>query len=115
MATFFDDVKKFGKNITEKGKDVIEITKLNSQISSEKDKIKDLYVKIGEQVYKAYSAGESSVYDESCAQIKEIELKINELTAKVLELKNASKCSNCGAEVTKDTAFCPKCGTKINP
>ena len=38
---FFDDVKKFGKNITDKGKDVIEITKLNSQINTEKDKIKD--------------------------------------------------------------------------
>ncbi len=111
---FLDDVKKFGKNITDKGKDVIEITKLNSQIGTEKDKIKDLYVQIGEQVYRAYSAGESSVNDESCAQIKEIELKIEELSAKVLELKNASKCSNCGAEVTKDTAFCSKCGNKIN-
>lgn len=111
---FFDDVKKFGKNITDKGKDVIEITKLNSQIGTEKDKIKDLYVKIGEEVYKAYAAGTGSAYDESCAQIKEIEAKIDELTAKVLELKNATKCPNCGAEVTKETAFCSKCGTKVN-
>ncbi len=111
---FFDDVKKFGKNITEKGKDVIEITKLNSQISSEKDKIKDAYAKIGEDVYKAYTAGQSSAYDEACAQIKAIEDVINELQAKVLELKNASKCPSCGAEVTKDTAFCSKCGAKVN-
>lgn len=111
---FLDDVKKFGKNITEKGKDVIEITKLNSQISSEKDKIKDIFVKIGEEVYNAYAAGQGSAHDELCGQIKEIEDKINELTAKVLELKNATKCPNCGAEVTKDTAFCSKCGTKVN-
>ena len=31
---FFDEVKRIGKNITEKSKDVIEITKLNSQINS---------------------------------------------------------------------------------
>ncbi len=111
---FLDDVKKFGKNITDKGKDVIEITKLNSQIGNEKDKIKEMYVKIGEEVYKSYSAGEGSAFDEYCVQIKEIEAKIDELTAKVLELKNATKCPNCGAEVTKETSFCSKCGTKIN-
>ena len=66
---FFDDVKKFGKNITDKGKDVIEITKLNSQINSEKDKIKDYYVKIGEEVYKAFAAGQGSAYDGLCAEI----------------------------------------------
>ncbi len=111
---FLDDVKKFGKNITDKGKDVIEITKLNSQIGTEKDKIKDLYVKIGEQVYKSFGAGESSAFDELCVQIKEIEAKVDELSAKVLELKNAAKCPNCGAEVTKETLFCSKCGAKIN-
>jgi len=111
---FFDEVKRFGKNLTEKGKDVIEITKLNSQINSEKDKIKNLYEKIGEEVYKAYAAGEETAYSDLCAEIKKIEDTINELTAKVLELKNASKCPNCGAEVAKDTAFCSKCGTKLN-
>lgn len=111
---FFDDVKKISKNIADKGKDVIEITKINSQISTEKDKIKDLYVKIGEEVYKAFVEGQGSAYDESCAQIKEIEANIEELNAKVLELKNASKCPSCGAEVTKETAFCPKCGAKLN-
>lgn len=111
---FFDDLKKFGKNITDKGKDVIEITKLNSQINSEKDKVKELYLKIGEEVYKAYKEGQSSAYDETCAQIKEIYDKIKELQDKILEIKNAAKCPNCGAEVAKDTAFCSKCGAKIN-
>jgi hypothetical protein len=27
--------------------------------------------------------------------------------------ENIPKCSGCGREVEKDTAFCPKCGTKI--
>jgi NADH pyrophosphatase NudC (nudix superfamily) len=111
---FLDDVKRIGKNIGDKGKDVIEITKLNAQIASEKDKIKDLYAKIGEEVYKSYSAGVASANDEICAQIKNIETVINELTQKVLDLKNASKCPNCCEEVTKETRFCPKCGTKVN-
>lgn len=112
--SFLDDVKKFGKNISDKGKDVIEITKLNSQISGEKDKIKELYVKIGEQVFQAYKAGGDNTYSEACAQISEMEDKIAELQTKVLELKNAAKCPNCGAEVNKETAFCSKCGAKVN-
>ncbi|MGI6050226.1 MAG: zinc ribbon domain-containing protein [Acetivibrionales bacterium] len=110
---FLDDIKRFGKNITEKGKDAIEITKLNSQIGAEKDKIKDLYLKIGEAVYRAYVAGETTGYEELCAQIRASEDVISELNDKVLELKNSTKCSNCGNEVPKDTAFCSKCGTKV--
>ena len=111
---FLDDIKRIGKSIGDKSKDVIEITKLSTQIGTEKDKIRDLYVKIGEAVYKSHAAGENTEFEEFCGQIGEIEANIKELSAKVLELKNAAKCPNCGAEVTKDTAFCPKCGTKIN-
>ncbi|HBR02884.1 MAG TPA: zinc-ribbon domain-containing protein [Ruminiclostridium sp.] len=111
---FLDDVKRIGRNIGEKGKDVIEITKLNAQIAAEKDKIKDLFVKIGEAVYKDYTAGEGAAYEDLCVQIKDIEAAVSDLNVKVLELKNASKCPNCGEEVTKETRFCPKCGTKVN-
>lgn len=111
---FFDDVKKFSKNIADKSKDVIEIAKLNSQIGTEKDKVKEICLQIGEQVFKAYNPDEPSAYSELCAEIKSINDKIDELSAKVLELKNASKCPSCGAEVTKETAFCSKCGTKVN-
>jgi rubrerythrin len=111
--SFLDDVKKFGKNLTDKGKDIVEITKLNSQISSEKENIKGIYLKIGEQVYQEFKNGTESPYAELCGQIAEIEAKIQELSDKVLELKNALKCPSCGAEVTKENAFCPKCGTKL--
>ncbi|NLM72981.1 MAG: zinc ribbon domain-containing protein [Clostridiaceae bacterium] len=110
---FLDEVKKFGKSIADKSKDVIEVTKLNSQIATEKDKIKELYQKIGEHVYNNYVAGESTVNDELCAEIKEINAKIEELSAKVLELKNATLCPNCNAELAKDVTFCSKCGAKV--
>jgi len=110
---FLDDLKRIGRNLKDKGKDVLEITKLNAQISAEKDKIRELYYKIGEEVYKAYSAGESTVNDEACAKIKEIEDKIKELNAKVLELKNATICPNCGTELDKNVNFCSKCGAKV--
>ncbi len=111
---FFDDVKKLGKNVAEKGKDAIEITKLNSQISSEKDKMKDLYSKIGEQVFINFKNGNDQGFGEWCVQIQELEAKVEELKNKVMEIKDSSKCPACGAEVSKETAFCPKCGAKVN-
>jgi len=111
--SFLDDVKRFGKNLTDKGKDMVEVAKLNSQINSEKENIKELYRTIGGQGYQDDKNSGEGPYAELCGQIAEIEAKIKELSDKVLELKNASKCPNCGTEVSKDSAFCPKCGTKL--
>lgn len=111
---FFDDVKKLGKSVAEKGKDAIEITKLNSQISGEKDKMKDMFAKIGEQVFANYKAGNDQGFGEWCMQLQEAEIRMEEIKAKVLEIKDASKCASCGAEISKETTFCPKCGAKVN-
>ena len=111
---FFDDVKKLGKNVAEKGKEAIEITKLNSQISTEKDKMKEMFAKIGEQVFLSFKAGNDQGYGEWCVQLQEMEAKIDELKNKIMEIKDSSKCPSCGSEVSKEIAFCPKCGGKVN-
>lgn len=111
---FFDEVKKLSKNVADKGKDLVEVTKLNSQVSTEQAKIAEIFGKIGAQVYENYKAGNDSGFGEFCAQIAEVEVKINELKSKVMEIKESAKCPQCGAEVAKETAFCPKCGTKMN-
>ena len=111
---FFDDVKKLGKNVAEKGKEAIEITKLNSQIGGEKDKMKDMFTKIGEQVFVSFKAGTDHGFGEWCVQLLEMEAKIDELKNKIMEIKDSTKCPSCGSEVSKETAFCPKCGAKVN-
>ena len=112
--SFLDDVKKIGKNLTDKGKYIVEITRLNAQISAEKENIKEIYRKIGEKVYQEFKNGAETQYADLCNQIADIEKKIKDLNDRVLELKNAAKCPNCGAEVDKENANCPKCGTKLS-
>jgi len=111
---FFDDVKKLTKNVADKGKDAIEITKLNSQIGTEKDKMKDTFAKIGETVYMNFKNGNDQGFGDTCVLLQEAEARIEELRNKVLEIKDASKCPSCGTEVSKETTFCPKCGAKLN-
>jgi DNA repair exonuclease SbcCD ATPase subunit len=111
---FMDDLKKFGKNISQKTSDMVEITKLNSAISQEKEKIRKIYYEIGTAVYEQFKAGNNLGMEEKCSQIAEHEQKIEELQEKILEIKNTGKCPSCGTEVSEDTAFCPQCGAKLN-
>ncbi len=110
---FFDDVKRLGKNVADKGKEAIEITKLNSQVNAEKDKMRDMFAKIGEQVFVNYKNGNDQGFGEWCVQMQEAEGRMSALNAQIMEIKNASKCPSCGAEVSNDVAFCPKCGGKL--
>lgn len=109
---FIDDVKKVTKSIAQKTGDLMEISKLNLSISQEKDKIGRLYSEIGKAVYEKYKAGNDLGFGEKCASIAEIERKIDELQQKLCELKNVKKCPSCGAELSMDSAYCPKCGAK---
>lgn len=110
---FMDDLKKFGKNVAQKSSEMVETTKLNMSISQEKDKINKIYYEMGSAVYEQYKAGNDLGLGEKCMQIVEIEAKIAEFQAKIMELKNSTKCPGCGAEVSTETVFCASCGTKL--
>ena len=47
---FFDDIKLKGAQVVEKGKEYTEITKLNIQITTYEDEIKEHKIKIGDIV-----------------------------------------------------------------
>lgn len=110
---FIDNLKKFGKDVAQKSSDMVETTKLNMSISQEKEKITRLYTEIGSLVYQEFKAGNDVGFGEKCAQIVEMEGKIEELQNKILEIKNAAKCPGCGAEVSAETVFCAQCGAKV--
>ena len=76
--------------------------------------MKDMFAKIGEQVYANHKNGIDQGFSDWCVQLQEAELRIEELKVKVLEIKDASRCPNCGAEVSTETAFCARCGAKVH-
>lgn len=110
---FMDDLKKFGKNVAQKSSDMVETTKLNMSISQEKEKINKTFTEIGAAVYEQYKMGNDLGMGEKCMQIAEYEAKIEEYQKKILEIKSAVKCPNCGAEASAETVFCAQCGAKI--
>ncbi|ERI95206.1 hypothetical protein HMPREF1982_00431 [Clostridiales bacterium oral taxon 876 str. F0540] len=114
-----DNLSKIGKyieegvsNVAYKSENLIEISKLNMAISSEEKMIDDIYIKIGQKVYKDYK--ENKVIDKSlkdkCEEIVEIEKDVNSLKKKLLKIKDKKACKKCGTEMDRDAEFCPKCG-----
>ena len=58
MAGFLDKVGNMAKVAADKTSDAIEVTKLNSKISKEKDQIKAIKLEIAERFLTAYESGE---------------------------------------------------------
>jgi len=119
MTTLFesvrDKVSNAARTAVKASNELIEVTKLNSAINSQKDKMKALMLEIGELVYDTYRDGKPLEAELSvkCESIAECEKSIDEIKSKILDVKNLKKCMGCSSEVDHDVLFCPRCGSKF--
>lgn len=97
-----------------KSNEIVETTKLNSNINSEEDKIQKLYVQLGKAVYEKFTqTGAAEDYTlEACQEILTHQENIKALREKIAEVKGIKSCINCGAEMERNQVFCAKCGTR---
>lgn len=126
MAAFFERVKNGldkGLNaVSVKSQEVLEATKLNSQIGGLKDQIAKIQRELGEAVYEMNLQGllDQNGIKEKCEAItalkQQIETNEAELQA-VHEKADAAMgqltCPNCKTKVAEGTKFCGNCGTKM--
>lgn len=116
---FFDDLGKKISDVSQgavaKGKELADIAKLNSSIAEEERHIKEAYIEIGKAYFEKHANDCDSEFAASITQIETSLDKIKDLRAQIVEIKGVTTCSNCGAEVPKNSAFCPACGSKVDP
>jgi rubrerythrin len=114
MPGFFENISKKAGEAVKKSGDLVEITKLNMNITNEEGKIQTIYKDIGKKVYDNYCNNEKvdELFVDDCTKIKEHENTILDLKNKIMEIKSIKICTNCGAEIDKSVVFCPKCGAK---
>jgi membrane protease subunit (stomatin/prohibitin family) len=130
---FFDKVSSVAKNISDKTGEAIEITKLNSKISSEKNAIEGVCKKIGEYYYQQHKDGESLPEEVAamCTEIYGHYMMIDDLKAEIERIKSPGKeeqvtasapsepaadgfvCSVCGKANLQGNKFCQECGAKL--
>lgn len=118
---FIDKITKTAnetyKYTTEKTSKLAKEVKLKSLISKDKEKIREVYEKIGKLVYQSHirEFDNKEIFDEIENLCKEIDAFSNEIEhnrMELLKLKDLKQCPNCNFEIGLDFKFCPNCGIK---
>ena len=113
---FFDKISetlsKGSKTLIDKTKDLTDIAKLNSQINAEENKIRDAYEALGKAYYKKHRNSPDAADAIQFEVIANAEMAIAKCRTEIQAIKKVTVCGNCGAEISADSLFCPKCGAK---
>lgn len=108
-----EKLTKTSSDVAKKAKDLTEIAKLNSQISSNESTIKATYAEIGKYVYENLREDAPEEIAAKMAVIDNALAEIERLKNEILKVKGSQKCTQCGNEVDASVAFCPSCGNKM--
>lgn len=98
-----------------KATDMVESTRTNMKIFDLNADMDRLYREIGKMLYDTHLGEQVDQDDvqEKLEQLDEKHQEIEELRAKLNDLKSAAKCPVCGKECKAGDAFCSECGAKL--
>lgn len=115
---FFDNWGRKASEATaktmQKAQDLSEISKLSSMISEEENRIDNNYYQIGKLYVSVHREDAESCFLPMVNAIRSSEQKISEYDLKIQDIKGVRKCEKCGAEVSKDAAYCSACGALLS-
>lgn len=114
LSDIAKSISKGAEVTIKKSEDLFSISKLMLAISSEESNIKDIYSKIGEKIYKRYEKGKfnDKDFEDYFKDIEKSKKEIRELRREIDKVKKIKLCNICGAEMKKESKFCPECGGK---
>ncbi|MBQ8696130.1 MAG: hypothetical protein IJ519_00255, partial [Clostridia bacterium] len=114
---FFDDFSKkisdASQSAVKKTKNMTDIARINSMISDEEKKIEGVYYQIGKLYAVVHMNDPEPDFAGMINAIKEAEANIASLREQILEIKNVSRCPQCGNEVPVGSFFCSGCGYRM--
>lgn len=101
------------KEVADKAKNFTDIASLKGQIVTQENAILRYYREIGRAYYAAHKNDDTAECQEQFESIKKAEAIIEELQKKIAEISGTKHCASCNSDVPDDSAFCPKCGAKL--
>ena len=116
---FLDTVKEkittTAKSAAKKSTEIVEITKLKVAVAEEMSAIDKIFRSIGEAIYETYKTGEEAdfSFEAKCGALDEAYEKVDDLNARIAELKNTKICPTCKKHMEKDALFCSVCGERF--
>ena len=113
MASWREKLNQAAQNTISKSKEVAGVAKLNVEIGTLNQSLKNIYTEVGKYVLEKGVLPEDETVAEWASKAADIKAEIEANTEKIKLLKNVNTCPGCGAEVPKTSKFCDKCGTPI--
>lgn len=113
MASWTEKLNQMTQNAISKSKEVAGVTKLNLEISTLNQNIKNIQTEVGAYVLENGLLKEDASVVEWASKVASLKAEIEANSEKIHDLKNISICPGCGAEVSRTSKFCDKCGTAI--
>jgi len=109
---FLDKLNALVREVGDKTTDGVKIGKLNMKINEENSAITKLMHQIGELYFAAWSCqrGPGEAIERLCQEAAGRRQNIDQLRAEIMAIKCAGTCPSCGAEVSREAAFCSACG-----
>ena len=103
------------KKVVEKSSEIYNTTKLTYEISKLRDEMNKCYKELGEMFYANYMGKDTSMEDAEaiCEKINQLKKDIDKVAAEIAFVKGNNVCENCGAEVTKESVYCARCGKEL--
>lgn len=109
---FLDDLSK---NISESSQLSADTMLLNKLIKDEESRIDSIYRELGKAYYEKHLLDCEVDFLNFITEIKNSCKKIDDYNQQIITLNNMVACPNCANLVPKGTAFCTKCGTRVEP
>lgn len=106
-------ISNTGKNVAAKAKEVAAVSSLHGQINSQEEVLDKIFLEIGKQYFESNKENPADEYIEKFEEINAAYAKIAELNEEIRKVKGIALCPCCNAEITRGSAFCPKCGGKM--
>ena len=113
MASWSERLNQMTQKTISKSKEVAGVAKLNLEISTLNQNIKNIQNEVGAYVLENGLLLDDASVSEWAAKVAALKADIEANTEKIHDLKNVSLCPGCGAEVARTSKFCDKCGTAI--
>ncbi|MDR3311230.1 MAG: zinc-ribbon domain-containing protein [Oscillospiraceae bacterium] len=106
-------IKDTASGAVEKGKNSVEVMRLEGEIKTEETRIETIALDLGKAYYKSHKDDHEEQFDRHFNAIADSREKIAQLSQQITKLRGIIKCPTCGADANAESAFCPSCGGKI--
>ena len=105
MASWSEKLNQMAQKTVSKSKEVAGVAKLNLEISTLNQNVKNIQNEVGAYVLENGLLMEDATVAEWAAKVASLKAEIESNTEKIHDLKNVSVCPGCGAEVARSSKF----------